>query len=226
MKRRLTLAVLGACLVASAVLLAPVGLRRVAFFRVRQVELVGLRYLAPEQVLATLRVAPDRHLFDPTGDLEARAAAIPGVERVELGRRLPGTLRLMFVERTPVAFAPGPAGLVPLDGQARPLPYDPALTGFDLPVIERPDSLLADALERVYAADSVLFQQVEAARRGSDATVILQLGTRQVLLRAKPTIEDIRAVETVRRHLRRAGRGFSTLDARFTGWVVVRRGRA
>ncbi len=226
MKRRLVLAVLGACLVAAAVLLAPVGLRRVAFFRVRQVELVGLRYLAPEQVLATLRIAQDRHLFDPTGELEQRAAAIPGVQRVELRRSLPGTLRLTFVERIPVAFAPGPAGLVPLDGEARPLPYDPALTGFELPVIERADSLLTDALERVHAADSVLFQRVDAARRGTGATVVLQLGAKQVLLRAKPTIEDIRAVETVRRHLHRAGRDFGTLDARYAGWVVVRRGRA
>lgn len=192
----------------------------------RQVELVGLRYLAPEQVLATLRLAPDRHLFDPVGEIERRAEAIPGVERVSVTRRLPGTLRLTFVERVPVAFAPGPAGLVPLDADARPMPYDPALTGFDLPVLDRPDSVLVQALAQVRVADSVLFQRVDAARRGRGGMVVLELGTRQILLQPMPTIDEIRAVETVRRHLVRSGRAFDVLDARFDGWVVVRRGRA
>ncbi len=226
MRRRITLAVVALCAIGVAVVSAPLALRQVRFFGVRQVELVGLRYLAPEQVLATLRLAPDRHLFDPLGEVERRAEAIPGVERVSVTRRLPGTLRLTFVERVPVAFAPGPAGLVPLDADARPMPYDPALTGFDLPVLDRPDSVLVQALAQVRVADSVLFQRVDAARRGRGGMVVLELGMRQLLLQPMPTIDEIRAVETVRRHLVRSGRAFDALDARFAGWVVVRRGRA
>jgi cell division protein FtsQ len=225
-RRRITLAVVALCAIGVAVVSAPLALRQVRFFGVRQVELVGLRYLAPEQVLATLRLAPDRHLFDPLGEVERRAEAIPGVERVSVTRRLPGTLRLTFVERVPVAFAPGPAGLVPLDADARPMPYDPALTGFDLPVLDRPDSVLVQALAQVRVADSVLFQRVDAARRGRGGMVVLELGMRQLLLQPMPTIDEIRAVETVRRHLVRSGRAFDALDARFAGWVVVRRGRA
>ena len=37
---------------------APLGLRRLRFFRVRQVEIVGIRYLDAEQVLAALRLSP------------------------------------------------------------------------------------------------------------------------------------------------------------------------
>jgi cell division protein FtsQ len=225
-RRRITLAVVALCAIGVAVVSAPLALRQVRFFGVRQVELVGLRYLAPEQVLATLRLAPDRHLFDPLGEVERRAEAIPGVERVSVTRRLPGTLRLTFVERVPVAFAPGPAGLVPLDADARPMPYDPALTGFDLPVLDRPDSVLVQALAQVRVADSVLFQRVDAARRGRGGMVVLELGMRQILLQPMPTIDEIRAVETVRRHLVRSGRAFDALDARFAGGVVVRRGRA
>jgi cell division protein FtsQ len=195
----------------------------VTFFQVRQVELVGLRYLAPERVLRELPLAQNRHLFDPTDDVERSAAAIPGVVDVEVERRLPGTLRLVFTERLPVAFAPNEAGLLPLDARGRPLPYDPAVTGFDLPIVPRPDSVLVRTLAQVRAADSVLFQHVDAVRRGAGETVILELGARRVLLRAIPTRADIRAVEAVRRHLVREGLAYDALDARFEGRVFVRR---
>lgn len=214
-------------LVGAAVwLLAPLLLRQVAFFRVRRVELVGLRYQAPERVLDALAIAADRNLFDRARGLERRAAALPGVVDVRVERRLPGTLRLVFVERLPVAFVPGPEGLVAVDGDGAPLPYDPAATGLDLPLIRRADSVLVSTLALVRVADSVLFQEVDTARLGDHDTVILELGRQQVLLRAIPTTFDIRAVETVRRHLALTRRPFDALDARFAGWVVVRRARA
>jgi cell division protein FtsQ len=195
----------------------------VAFFRVRQLELVGLKYLAPEQILREMPFEGERHLFDPTGDMVDRASAIPGVADVKAQRRLPGTLRLVFTERLPVAFAPNEQGLLPLDARGRPLPYDPAATGFDLPIVPRADTSLVRTLAQVRMADSVLFQQVDAARRGAGETVILELGRRQVLLRAIPTRADIRAVELVRRHLTQEGQAFDALDARFEGRIFVRR---
>lgn len=226
MSRRLVLACLLLIVVIATAGFAPRALRRMEFFRMRQVELVGLRYLAPEQVLATLDLAPGHHLFDPTGEIEQRAEAIPGVVDVKVQRRLPGTLRLVVAEQVPVAFAPGPAGLVPLDAECRPLPYDPAVSGFDLPLVPRVDSIVVRALALVRTADSSLFQEVDAARRGAGGTVVLELGAHRVLLRATPTRYEIHAVETVRKQLIRSGRHFEALDARFAGWVVVRRGRA
>ncbi len=216
---------MGALAVVAAVVIAPWVLRGVDFFRVRQVELVGLRYLAPEQVLEALALARDRNLFDDNGEVARRASTLPGVVAVRIERRLPGVLRVVLVERTPVAFAPGPAGLVPLDGNAHPLPYDPTVTGFDLPVVERPDTVLTRTLSLVRTADSSLFRRVDAVSHGAGESVILELGQRRVLLQATSTVEEIRAVEAVRRHLERTGRPFVTLDARFAGWVVVRRGR-
>src|SRR5207247_9124108 len=37
---------------------APLGLRRLQFFRVRQVEIIGIRFLDADQVLAALRLSP------------------------------------------------------------------------------------------------------------------------------------------------------------------------
>ncbi len=226
MKRRLVLFCLLVLVVIATAGFAPRALRRVEFFRMRQVELVGLRYLAPEQVLTALDLGPAHHLFDPTDAIERRAEAIPGVVDVKVQRRLPGTLRLVVAEEVPVAFAPGPAGLVPLDAECRPLPYDPAVSGFDLPLVPRVDTVVVRALALVRTADSTLFQEVDAARRGAGGTVVLELGEHRVLLRAAPTRNEIHAVGTVREQLMRSGRPFEALDARFAGWVVVRRGRA
>lgn len=226
MRRRLrcaaVLVLVGAALWAAA----PLALRQVPLFHVRRVELVGLRYLSPERVLEALAIAPNRNLFDGVRALERRAAAVPGVVRVRVERRLPGTLRVAFVERVPVAFVPAGDGLVAVAEDGALLPYDPAATGLDLPLVRQADSLVVRTLALVRTADSALFQDVQAARLGGDDTVILELGRERVLLRATATTFDIRAVEAVRRHLGAAGRRFDELDVRFAGWVVVRRSGA
>ena len=54
---------------------APLLLRRMAFFRVRHVEVVGARYVQPRDILARLKVDTLASVWDPTGRLEARVAA-------------------------------------------------------------------------------------------------------------------------------------------------------
>jgi cell division septal protein FtsQ len=222
-KRKAVVLAGGVALVLVAWWGSPHLLRRVAFFRVRQVELVGLRYLAPEQVLQSLALAPDRNLFDPSGPLVGRATALPGVEWVRVRRRLPATLRLEFAERVPVAFVPGPEGMVALDADARPLPYDPTAAAFELPVIRRADTTIARVLALVRATDSLLYDRVDAAWADSPETIVMALEEGTVLLRDGPTSGEIRAVEAVRRHLVERGETFAELDGRFRGWVVVRR---
>lgn len=206
-----------------AVVGTPRLLRRMSFFRVRQVQLLGVRYLAQDSVLAALRLRPDQNVFDDTAALERRVAAMAGVVSARVDRRLPATLKVTVVERLPVAFAVGPDRLVPLDEEGRPLPYDPAATGLDLPVISRADSLLVRTLSVLRLADSTLFQDVDGARRGARGGVALELGPRQVLLAGVPTAEEVVAIGAVRRHLAASGRRYAELDARFDGWVVVRR---
>ena len=209
--------------VAGAIAGTPYVARRMSFFRVRRVELVGVRYLAQDSVLAALRLRPDQNVFDDTGALERRVEAMGAVVSARVERRLPATLRITVVERMPVAFALGPDRLVPLDGEGRPLPYDPAATALDLPMIRRPDPLLVRTLSMVRLTDSALFQDVDGARLGAKGSVTLELGSRRVLFPGVPTPEDVRAVGAVRRHLAASGRRYAELDARYNGWVVVRR---
>ncbi len=212
-------------LVLSGVLLGPLALRRVSFFRVRRVELVGTRYLSPGQLTGQLGLRPDQNLFDDTGEIVRRAEQVAGVVSARVERRLPGTLRVVVVERVPLAFAPTPKGLAPLDAAGRTLPYDPAVTGLELPLVPRADSLVLGALARVRGADSTLYQEVQAAQRGPAGSVMLELGDRRVVLRSQPSSEDVQAVAAVRRQLAQSGRPYAELDARFAGWVVARRGR-
>jgi hypothetical protein len=215
------IAVAGAVL--ALVLLGPLALRGMGVFRVRRVELVGSRYLAPEQLVARLGLRPNQNLFDDARAVERRAEQVPGVVSARVERRLPGTLRLVIVERAPMAFAPGPNGLVALDATGQALPYDPAAMGLDLPVVPRADSVVLGTLARVRAADSTLYQEVQTAERGPNGAVIVSLGQRRVLLGGLPSLDVVRAVAAVRRHLAATGRRYAELDGRFHGWVVVRR---
>jgi hypothetical protein len=212
----------GALTLGLVVAFSPWVLRRASFFRVRQVELVGVEHHSPSRLLEALALEPDRNLFESLTDIEERAAALPGVVTAKAKRRMPGTLTIVVEERVPVAFVPTSTGLLALDAEAHPLTYDPTETGLDLPIVQRADSVLARVLATVWAADSTLYGHVDAARRGSDDVVILEIGSTEVILRKEPTIDEIRAVELVRRHLTATGRPYDELDARFEGRVIVR----
>jgi hypothetical protein len=201
----------------------PFLLRHIGFFRVRRVELVGVRYLAPDSVLAALKLRPRQNIFDDNAEIARRAESLAGVVTASVDRKLPGTLRVSILERIPVAFTPGPDRLVAVDGDGRPLPYNPAATGLDLPLVPRADSILIRTLAAIRLNDSALFQDVDAARRAAGTGVMLQLADRRVLLSGIPAPEDVRAVGTVRRHLASTGRKYAELDSRFQGWVIVRR---
>jgi hypothetical protein len=220
---RLTLAALGGVLVLAAL---PLLLRQVAFFRVRRVEVVGVRYLAPERVVAALALAPDQNLFDPIGGPEGRAAALPGVVRATVSRRLPATLRVRVVEQQPMALVSGSDGMIPLDCEGTALPYDPSRSGLSLPIVARADTVLVRALCVVRAGDSTLYDAVDVVRPGGGGSVILDLGQERVRLPGAPTTDEVRAVAMVMRHLAATGRAMVEVDARFGGRIYARRGRS
>lgn len=222
-RRRLVLLVVGLVVVVAT---GPFLIRQVPFFRIRRIELVGVRYLDPQRVLRALALEADQNLFDPLGDAARRVEGLAGVVAVELDRRVPGTLRVQVVERAPAAFVSGREAMIALDCAGRPLPYEPAATGLDLPLVPRADTGLVRTLCLVRQADSALYHDVELARYAGDGAVTLELGQQRVRLRSLPTTEEIQAVAVVRRHLAGTGRRVRELDARFEGWVVARRERS
>ncbi len=226
MRYRLALAVAAAAVVLGALVLTPRVLRRMEFFRVRQIELHGVRYLAPDDVLESLQLRPDQSVFDDLDVLEERASRVRGVVQARVRRVLPGTLRVDVSERIPIAFAPGPEGFVTLDALARPLPFDPTRSVVDLPLVARPDTILVGVLGAVRYASRDLYDEVDWAETvpGGGGGVRLVLGGRHILMRALPAVSDVDAVLAVRELLARTGREYAELDARYGGWVVVRQG--
>ncbi len=226
MKSRVVVAVGALALLILAFGVTPLALRRVSFFDIREVEIVGARYHAPTQLVKALELEPNHNLFASKSDLRQRLAALPGVHDVKIVRRLPATLRVVVTERLPVAFVSDSSGLVALDDEAHPLPYDPTVSGVDLPLIPHPDMALVQTLTVVRVTDAALFQEIHSARHGAGDAIILELGMKQIILRGVPTAADVRAIGAVRRELANLGRQYEELDARFSGRVFVRRSGA
>jgi cell division septal protein FtsQ len=203
---------------------APLLLRQVGFFRVRQIELVGVRYLAPAAVIGALRLSPGASVFDDLDELTRRVRALPGVADARVVRRVPGSLKVIVREVEPVAFVPGRGTreLSVVDGEGRPLPYDPARRALDLPVAASADSGLVAMLALVQAVDPTLFEEITTAR-ASRSDVVLELGPRRLLLARDAGPEVIRAVVLVTQDLASRSRRYGELDARYAGQIVVRR---
>lgn len=215
-----------ALVLGGAALVGMLGLilvRQVPFFRIRRIEVTGVRYLEPARVVAALALEDGQNLFDPLGDAGRRVRALEAVEAVRLDRRVPGTLRVVVVERPPAALLSTREGMVALDCAGHLLPYDPARSRLTLPLVARGDSLLVRALCVVRVADSALYDAVDLARAGPGGAVILDLGRTHVRLRGMPTTDEVRAVGLVRRHLLATGRGFSEIDGRYAERVYVKR---
>lgn len=223
--RRWTALAVGGGLAASAVVV-PVLLAHLGFFRIRQVELIGVRYLTPAAVLDALAIDSTRNLFEGGGDIERRAERINGVIAARVERRLPATLRVHITEQVPMAFSPGPDGFVVVDGHGRPLPYDPLEGRIDLPVVARPDTLLVRTLGAVRFANPDLYDLVEWVDFAPGGGIELLEPGGRVIVDPMPVAEVVDAIRAVREQLARRGQEYRELDARVAGWVIVRRSRA
>ncbi|MEP6589771.1 MAG: FtsQ-type POTRA domain-containing protein [Gemmatimonadota bacterium] len=214
----------GVAVVAAGVLWAPRVLRRSAFFRVHEIEVVGLRYLDQQDVVRRLRLAADASVFDPVDRVRVAAEAIPGVVAAGVERRYPSTLRVMLLEATPVALAAQSERMVLLDPRGHVLPFDPVRAPTSLPLAE-PDSAATAVLTRVMLSDSSWFAAIDRAHRdGGD--VILDEGVHRVRLHAGANAATLRAVTAVRAYLERRSVAWREIDARYQGRVFVRKGTA
>lgn len=223
MKRRLLLAAGALALV--AVLLAGWRLvRRLSFFEVRRIELVGGHYLTPAAVARALAIPSGTSIFDAKAPLEARVLGMAGVREARIARRIPGTLRVTIREAEAVALAERSGRLVLVDARGRVLPFDPTSPAADLPLAD-PDPVVAAVLERVRETDPDLFAGIDRGSRVRQ-DVVLEVGGGRVLFRADATEEEIRDLVLIRDLLARERKSWRELDARFTSRVIVRGGDA
>jgi cell division septal protein FtsQ len=226
----------GAALLAAAISEAPRVLRRVAVFEVRNVEVRGLRHLAPHQALATAGIRRGANLFDDSGPWRAALAVHPLVESVEIRRRIPATLVLEVREAEPVLLVATPA-LVPVDASGRVLPISPGHGSLDLPVL-RGEATLKEgrlagpallaavaAFDRIRRLDPALASRVsEVSAHGSALALRLRRpADLAVLMDGGAAPEQLRRLRVVLDEVERAPEGarVGRIDARYDGQVVV-----
>lgn len=208
--------------VAAAVVLAPKVGRRLAFFRVRQVEVIGTRYLDPADVARRLSLGRDASTLDRLDKVRQAAVAVPGVLSATVERTLPNTLRIILREAVPVALVSLNDRLVLVDSAGRILPFDPVAAPMSLPIAER-DTLTARLLGRIMASDPILFASIESAR-ADRGDVLLEYGGHRIRLRPQADVNELSAVAEVLKYLNSHAVPWRELDARYRSRVFVQKG--
>lgn len=134
-RRRVYVVALAAVIGAGSPIWAPPLLQTLPTFRVERVEVVGTRFLAPEEVASRADVPPDASVWDEPDRWSRRVEAHPLVERALVRRSGFNTLEISVEEVEPVALAAASGTLRPISGSGDLLPLDPAEHGLDLPIL-------------------------------------------------------------------------------------------
>jgi cell division septal protein FtsQ len=170
---------LGALFLIALIMAAAWGVRaaarEMAFFRVRTVEIRGVRYLQANEIVARLHVDTLASLWDDLEPYRQRVRGHPQVSDVQITRRMPGTLIVTIEENLPVALIQTPGGLLPYDSLGRQLPIDPARTTLDLPIVATTDPVLLKLVGAIRASEPRLFARIEEVRRTGREEILLTL---------------------------------------------------
>lgn len=195
---------------------------QLSFFRVRRVEIVGVRYVPPSEILARLRVDTTRSVWDDPAPLEQRVATHPQVSDVSISRKLPGTLVVNVVENLPIALVSTERGFLAFDERGRQLPLDPSRVPVDLPIAARRDTALFRLLARVRAERPRIFARIDDVRRTGDREVLLRFSTLPVRAMLDVTPERLAEIFPVEADLAKRQVRVAELDLRFRDQVIAR----
>jgi cell division protein FtsQ len=202
---------------------APRALRHLAFFRVRKIEVNGLRYTPAADVLARLRVDTTRSVWDPLDPLAARVMTHPQIESVVVSRKLPGTLVVEVTERRPVALVPVGAELRAVDERGVLLPLDPSRTPVDAPVVTAPRDLrVYHLLGRMQRESPRLYARISSIRPAGSGELLLQVADVPVRTLTSVTLARLSDIEPVERDLARRQLRAAELDLRYRDQVIAR----
>jgi cell division protein FtsQ len=221
LRRVILLAVLAA-LVGSTPWWGKRVLSSLAFFRVRSVEVDGAEYTAPGAVVNQLHIDTLASVWTDLGPLQARVRRMSGIRDASLRRKLPGTIVVRLVERTPVALVATPAGLRVYDGSATALPIDPIRSDVDLPVLGQLDSGALHLLANLREAAPAFYGRVSEVRRLPNGDLDFEVPGLRILARPTTEIARFSSVASVTADLARRHARVQELDLRYRDQIVAR----
>jgi cell division septal protein FtsQ len=219
---KLALAGIGLLLLAASPFWSPLLLRRMAFFHVRRVEILGAHYVAPSDILARLHVDTTSSVWDPTAPLVARVLRHPAVKTAAIRRQLPGTLIIDITERVPIALVSASGGLRVYDALGIALPIDPASVSVDAPVLMARDTALLRFLGALRTERPALYARVSTIRRVGRDELILQMNSEPVRAMHDITVERLAELEPVEMDLARKQLRVAEIDLRYRDQVIAR----
>jgi cell division septal protein FtsQ len=232
--------ILGALFLVALIIAGAWGIRTaarsMAFFRVRSVEIRGVRYLQPNEILARLRVDTLMSVWDDLEPLRERVRHHPQITDVTITRRRPGTLVVTVQENQPVALIQTRTGLLPYDSVGRQLPIDPSRVNLDLPIVATNDPALLKLVGAIRYAAPDVFSRLEEVRRTGRDEILLTLSRRarasgdsaksQGMLRVRVpidlSVERLTDIFPVENDLARRQAHVDELDLRYRDQVIAR----
>jgi len=200
----------------------PRALATLDFFHVRKIEFDGVRYADPSELVALLALDTMASVWTPLEPLGERVAAHPMIISASVARRLPATLLVSLVERTPVALIPSALGLAAVDAEGQTLPIDPSSTPVDVPVLGAPDSALLQLFDRIRSGSPALWTRLAGARREGTQDIRLDLGEFALRARYDVTVARLADILPVEADLAQRRLRAVELDLRFRDQVIAR----
>jgi cell division protein FtsQ len=219
---KLALFGIGALILLLSPLWAPLFMRRMDFFRVRRIEILGAHYVAPSDILSRLNVDTLASIWDPTKPLAARIATHPEIATADVGRRLPGTLVVQVTERVPVALVPASGGFRVYDARGVALPIDPTRVSVDAPVLAQPDTSLLRLLGDMRQRMRPMYDRLSELRRVGRTELLLQFKSVPVRAMNDVTLERLADMDPVEADLVRRQVRAVEIDLRFRDQVIAR----
>ncbi len=176
-KGRRFLVVLLLFLAITSVWWGKVVLSQFAFFRIREVEVTGTRFLDPAKIVARMRVDTLRSIWSETETYRRRAESHPQVTSASIERKLPSRLLVHVRENLPIALVPTAAGFLTFDSTGRELPIDPKLAAPDLPVVASADTAILSLLGRIRTYNPFVFERISEVSRPAPNEFLLLLAS-------------------------------------------------
>lgn len=201
---------------------APPLLRRMAFFRVRHVEVRGAALTPPSELVQRLHIDTLFSIWNDLDSLEARVASHPQVRVARITRRLPSTLVITVQEYQPVALVGTVDGFRGYDATGRALPLDPSRTPVDVPIAASRDSTIFRFLGELRSQAPDIFARVSEVRHPSPDELQLRFAGFPVRVRPDIAIDRLAQVFLVERDLAARHARVAEIDFRFRDQVIAR----
>ncbi len=197
-------------------------LATMSFFRVRNVEFHGVRYVSPAELLERLAVDTTMSVWMDLEPLEERVAGHVQVREARIERRLPGTIVVRVTENLPLALVPGKGGFTVVDSAGDILPIDPSRTTVDLPIVPPGDTAVLRLLGELRVVHPSLYARVSEVRRPTRDELTIRLATLPVRTMSDVSAARFAGLLLVEADLARRALQPVEIDLRYRDQVIAR----